>query len=103
MSSSFYTVKNVANKLNLAIPTVYLWINQGKFDGCVYRFNKSWRFKTDKLNQWIDKGEQEWLHTSDKKNGGAITMLQVRENDTLLMNLLNGKPKKDSSVIKELN
>ena len=91
MSSSFYTVKNVANKLNLAIPTVYLWINQGKFDGCVYRFNKSWRFKTDKLNQWIDKGEQEW-EVSIKEDNGLLTLpLRVKDSDLELRHLLSGK------------
>lgn len=95
MSSSFYTVKNVANKLNLAIPTVYLWINQGKFDGCVYRFNKSWRFKTDKLNQWIKRGEQEWL-TFEENNGMLTTLSTVKDIDRKLMQILNGKLNKKS-------
>jgi len=91
MSSSFYTVKNVATKLNLAIPTVYLWINQGKFDGCVYRFNKSWRFKTDKLNQWIKRGEQEWEYSLDTGNGMPTSKSMVRDTDLELMQVLNGK------------
>lgn len=91
MSSSFYTVKNVANKLNLAIPTVYLWINQGKFDGCVYRFNKSWRFKTDKLNQWIDKGEQEWEVSIEEDNGLLTLPSKVKDIDLQLMQALKGK------------
>jgi excisionase family DNA binding protein len=91
MSSSFYTVKNVANKLNLAIPTVYLWINQGKFDGCVYRFNKSWRFKTDRLNQWIKRGEQEWEVTIETDNGMPTLGSMVRDTDLQLMQVLKGK------------
>ena len=91
MSSSFYTVKNVASKLNLAIPTVYLWIREGKFDGCVYRFNKSWRFKTDKFNQWIKRGEQEWEVSIEEENGMLTLPLTVKDSDLELMHLLKGK------------
>ena len=91
MSSSFYTVKNVANKLNLAIPTVYLWINQGKFDGCVYRFNKSWRFKTDRLNQWIKRGEQEWEVSIEEEDGLLTLPSKVKDIDLQLMQALKGK------------
>lgn len=91
MSSSFYTVRNVASKLNLAIPTVYLWIREGKFDGCVYRFNKSWRFKTDKLNQWIKRGEQEWESTLEMENGMPTSRSMVKDTDQELMQVLNGK------------
>lgn len=91
MSSSFYTVKNVASKLNLAIPTVYLWIREGKFDGCVYRFNKSWRFKTDKFNQWIKRGEQEWEVSIETENGMPTSRSMVRDTDLQLMQALNGK------------
>lgn len=91
MSSSFYTVKHVASKLNLAIPTVYLWIREGKFDGCVYRFNKSWRFKTDKFNQWIKRGEQEWESTLETENGMPTLRSMVKDTDQELMQVLNGK------------
>ena len=91
MMSSFYTVKNVAEELNLAIPTIYAWINQGKFDGCVYKFGKTYRFKKSKLTKWINGGEQKWQSLKITEYTSEILPLRVEDIDQDLMQKLNGK------------
>ena len=48
------TLKEVADRLQVNIRTLRLWIKDGKISG-VKMPNGEWRFREEALNKWLDK------------------------------------------------
>ncbi len=53
MTNKFITVKEVAKYLRLNKMKVYRLAQQG--DIPAYKFGREWRFKVDRLEQWIEE------------------------------------------------
>ncbi len=55
MANKFITVNEVAKYLRLNKMKVYRLAQRGDIPG--YKFGREWRFKVDRLEQWIEEQE----------------------------------------------
>ena len=57
----FMNLRQVAEYLNLAERTIYLWTQQGEFPA--YKLGSTWRFKRQEIDEWL---EQRHTHAKDR-------------------------------------
>lgn len=55
MANRFLTIDEVSEYLRLTKPKLYNLAQRGKISA--YKFGREWRFRTDKLEQWIEDQE----------------------------------------------
>ena len=91
LSTGFVTTKQAAEYLGVSTSTVYSWTKAGRLEGVAFRFEKTWRYKLDKLTDWTNKGEYECQRSNVVKLGTPSSSLRALNTEEQLKQLLNGK------------
>lgn len=53
MSTTFLTIEEVSKFLRLKTQKLYKLAQKGRIPA--YKFGREWRFRNDRLNEWIDR------------------------------------------------
>jgi excisionase family DNA binding protein len=65
MSEEFLTAEEVADYLRLPLSTVYKLVQDKRLPG--FKVGKHWRFRTEKIHNWVIEQEQKAAPNSEKQ------------------------------------
>ena len=75
METQLLTANQVADRLQIAVSTVYAWLREGRISGI--RLGRQWRVSEQALGSYVSRQEEIGAEISGRRRTGGETLLEI--------------------------